>query len=84
MNEKEIARREGRQASLQEFRTQQEIEEQRAKNIQSIINRKISEMRRARIPAKFVKDVERQLIVPTMARQWMDEIKCLCLFDSIF
>lgn len=62
MVEKEIARREERQANLKEFRTQQEIEKQRSINIQSIINRKIEEMRRAKIPEKFVKDVERQLI----------------------
>lgn len=62
MVEKELARREERQANLKEFRTQQEIEKQRTINIQSIINRKINEMRRANIPEKFVKDVERQLI----------------------
>lgn len=61
MKQKEVEKREKQRLDRIEFANQQEKERQRNTNLQTIINAKIEGMREARIPEKFVKDVERQL-----------------------
>ena len=61
MKEREFERREKQRLDRLEFAEQQDKEKERSKNIQTVIDAKIREMRMAKIPEKFVKEVERQL-----------------------
>lgn len=63
-----MARREQEKLDLQHHAEQQERERERQKNIQSVISSKISTMRRANIPDRFIKDVERNLDAPKKLR----------------
>lgn len=63
INQKEVARRSTKDFNRIEYNAARQKEEERSKNIKSIINRKINAMRQANIPEKFIKDVERQLYV---------------------
>lgn len=54
-------RRESKTDELKHCAKNRESEEQRKRDIQAIIDAKIDSMRRARVPDKIIKDVQRQL-----------------------
>lgn len=54
-------RRENKTDELKHCAKTQESEQQRKRDIQAIIDAKIESMRRARVPDKIIKDIERQL-----------------------
>lgn len=62
IKEKELLRRENKTVELKDCAKYLEKEEQRKRDIKAIIDAKIDSMRRARVPDKIIKDVERQLM----------------------
>lgn len=63
IKQKELMRRENKTDELKHVAQHQAREQQRTRDIQAIIDSKIESMRRASVPEKIIKDIERQLQV---------------------
>lgn len=61
IKDKELARRAGEKLEREQHVQQLEQERERERNIQAVISAKISSMRHANIPDRFIKDVQRNL-----------------------
>lgn len=68
IKDKEMDRRSHKANELELHAKHTEMEAKRSQDIQTVIRAKIDSMRRANIPARFIKDVERSLEAPTKIR----------------
>lgn len=68
IKDKELDRRSRKDSDLELHAKHTEMEAKRNQDIQTVIRAKIDSMRRANIPAKFIKDVERNLEAPVKMR----------------